>query len=50
MEEHKEDLARLLTLESGKPLIESRGEMMYGNSFLEWFSEEAKRVYVSMAK
>jgi succinate-semialdehyde dehydrogenase/glutarate-semialdehyde dehydrogenase len=43
--EHQEDLARLLTLEQGKPLTESRGEIAYGASFLEWFSEEAKRVY-----
>lgn len=47
MEENKEELARILTSESGKPLAEARGEMMYGNSFLEWFSEEAKRIYVS---
>src|SRR3546814_3112480 len=42
---HQEDLARLLTLEQGKPLKESRGEIAYGASFLEWFAEEAKRVY-----
>jgi succinate-semialdehyde dehydrogenase/glutarate-semialdehyde dehydrogenase len=42
---HQEDLATLLTLEQGKPLKESRGEIAYGASFLEWFSEEAKRVY-----
>ncbi|MCD0502240.1 NAD-dependent succinate-semialdehyde dehydrogenase [Bordetella petrii] len=42
---HQEDLARLLTLEQGKPIKESRGEIAYGASFLEWFSEEAKRVY-----
>ena len=39
------DLARLLTLEQGKPLAESMGEIAYGSSFLEWFAEEAKRVY-----
>jgi succinate-semialdehyde dehydrogenase/glutarate-semialdehyde dehydrogenase len=39
-----EDLALLMTLEQGKPLIESRGEVAYGASFIEWFSEEAKRV------
>ena len=42
---NQEDLARLMTLEQGKPLAESRGEIMYAASFLEWFSEEAKRVY-----
>ncbi len=47
MEENKEELAHILTSEAGKPLAEARGEMMYGNSFLEWFSEEAKRIYVS---
>ncbi|MDR1989027.1 MAG: NAD-dependent succinate-semialdehyde dehydrogenase [Acidobacteriaceae bacterium] len=40
-----EDLARLMTLEQGKPLVESRGEVVYGASFIEWFAEEAKRVY-----
>lgn len=39
-----EDLARLMTAEQGKPLIESRGEIAYGASFIEWFAEEAKRV------
>jgi succinate-semialdehyde dehydrogenase / glutarate-semialdehyde dehydrogenase len=38
------DLALLMTLEQGKPLIESRGEVAYGASFIEWFAEEAKRV------
>lgn len=42
---HQEDLARLLSLEQGKPLTESRGEIAYGASFIEWFAEEAKRVY-----
>ncbi|MEO8481586.1 MAG: NADP-dependent succinate-semialdehyde dehydrogenase [Acidobacteriota bacterium] len=42
---HQEDLARLMTLEQGKPLAESRGEVAYAASFLEWFGEEAKRVY-----
>jgi succinate-semialdehyde dehydrogenase/glutarate-semialdehyde dehydrogenase len=41
----QEDLARLMTLEQGKPLIESRTEIAYGASFIEWFAEEAKRVY-----
>lgn len=42
---HKEDLAQLLTAEQGKPLTESRGEVVYGASFIEWYAEEAKRVY-----
>jgi succinate-semialdehyde dehydrogenase/glutarate-semialdehyde dehydrogenase len=42
---HQEDLARLMTIEQGKPLSESRGEVVYAASFLEWFAEEAKRVY-----
>jgi succinate-semialdehyde dehydrogenase / glutarate-semialdehyde dehydrogenase len=45
MLEHQEDLARLMTIEQGKPLIESKGEVVYAASFLEWFAEEAKRVY-----
>jgi len=43
--QHQEDLARLMTLEQGKPLAEARGEIVYGASFIEWFAEEAKRVY-----
>jgi len=39
-----EDLAILMTLEQGKPLVESRGEVAYGASFVEWFAEESKRV------
>ena len=42
---HAEDLAQILTAEQGKPLAESRGEVSYGASFIEWFAEEAKRVY-----
>ena len=42
---HTEDLAQLLTAEQGKPLAEARGEVNYAASFIEWFSEEAKRVY-----
>ena len=42
---NQEDLATLLTLEQGKPLMESRGEIAYGASFIEWFAEEAKRIY-----
>jgi len=45
MMSNQEDLARLMTLEQGKPLTESRGEVAYAASFLEWFGEEAKRVY-----
>ena len=40
-----EDLARLLTMEQGKPLAEAKGEVRYGASFVEWFAEEARRVY-----
>jgi succinate-semialdehyde dehydrogenase/glutarate-semialdehyde dehydrogenase len=40
-----DDLALILTTEQGKPLAESRGEVIYGASFVEWFAEEAKRVY-----
>jgi succinate-semialdehyde dehydrogenase / glutarate-semialdehyde dehydrogenase len=42
---HAEDLARLISLEQGKPLTESRGEVAYGADYIEWFAEEAKRVY-----
>ena len=42
---HQEDLARLMTAEQGKPLAESRGEIQYAASFMEWFAEEGKRVY-----
>jgi succinate-semialdehyde dehydrogenase / glutarate-semialdehyde dehydrogenase len=42
---NQEDLARLMTIEQGKPLVESRGEVVYAAAFLEWFGEEAKRVY-----
>jgi succinate-semialdehyde dehydrogenase / glutarate-semialdehyde dehydrogenase len=45
MLEHRDDLALLLTAEQGKPLAESRMEIEYAASFLEWFGEEAKRVY-----
>jgi succinate-semialdehyde dehydrogenase/glutarate-semialdehyde dehydrogenase len=45
MLEHEDQLARLMTLEQGKPLAESRAEIAYAASFLEWFGEEAKRVY-----
>lgn len=42
---HKNDLAELITAEQGKPLAEARGEVVYAASFVEWFAEEAKRVY-----
>ncbi len=45
MHEHVDDLAHLMTAEQGKPLAESRGEVAYAASFLEWFAEEGKRVY-----
>ncbi|MBL4811596.1 MAG: NAD-dependent succinate-semialdehyde dehydrogenase [Rhodobacteraceae bacterium] len=43
--ENADDLAMILTLEQGKPLAEARGEIIYGASFIEWFSEEARRMY-----
>ena len=42
---YQDDLAVLMTTEQGKPLAESRGEIAYAASFVEWFAEEAKRVY-----
>ena len=45
MMENQEDLARLMTLEQGKPLAEARGEIGYAASFIEWFAEEARRIY-----
>ncbi|WP_299357994.1 NAD-dependent succinate-semialdehyde dehydrogenase [uncultured Paracoccus sp.] len=45
MMENQDDLARILTAEMGKPLPEAKGEIAYGASFIEWFGEEAKRVY-----
>jgi succinate-semialdehyde dehydrogenase/glutarate-semialdehyde dehydrogenase len=42
---NKEDLAHILTAEQGKPLAEARGEIIYGANYVEWFAEEAKRVY-----
>jgi len=41
----QEDLAKILTAEQGKPIAEARGEIAYGASYIEWFAEEAKRVY-----
>ncbi len=43
--ENQDELARMMTLEMGKPLKESTGEVVYGASFVEWYAEEAKRVY-----
>ncbi len=43
--QHQDDLARLLTLEQGKPLAEAKGEIAYGASYIQWFAEEAKRLY-----
>ncbi|KAL0950178.1 hypothetical protein HGRIS_010171 [Hohenbuehelia grisea] len=45
MQEHHEDLARIITLENGKPLAEAKAENTYSASFLEWFAEEAVRTY-----
>jgi succinate-semialdehyde dehydrogenase/glutarate-semialdehyde dehydrogenase len=42
---NQEDLARLMTVEQGKPLAESRGEIAYAAAFIEWFAEEGKRIY-----
>jgi succinate-semialdehyde dehydrogenase/glutarate-semialdehyde dehydrogenase len=44
MLKHEEDLARILTLEQGKPLVEARGEIRYGAGFVKWFAEEARRI------
>ena len=45
MMEHQDDLGAILTAEMGKPLAEAKGEVAYGASFIEWFAEEAKRIY-----
>ncbi len=45
MLQHQEDLAMLMTAEQGKPLAESKGEIIYAASFIEWFAEEGKRLY-----
>jgi len=42
--EHTEDLGIIMSFEQGKPLVEAKGEIHYGSSFIEWFAEEAKRV------
>ena len=43
--EHKEDLARIMTMEMGKPIGESRGEVVYAAAFIDWYAEEGKRAY-----
>lgn len=43
--ENRDDLATILTVEQGKPIAEAKGEIAYGASYIEWFAEEAKRVY-----
>ncbi|MDW8563599.1 NAD-dependent succinate-semialdehyde dehydrogenase [Staphylococcus shinii] len=43
--EHREELAKIITLEGGKPLKESRGEIDYARSYIDWYAEEAKRLY-----
>ncbi|WP_457794551.1 NAD-dependent succinate-semialdehyde dehydrogenase [Acinetobacter baumannii] len=43
--QHSDELATILTLEQGKPLTEAKGEIIYAASFIEWFAEEAKRIY-----
>ncbi|CAG1019037.1 partial Succinate-semialdehyde dehydrogenase [NADP(+)] GabD, partial [Burkholderiaceae bacterium] len=45
LHQHADDLARIMTAEQGKPLAEAKGEVTYGASFIEWFAEEAKRIY-----
>jgi succinate-semialdehyde dehydrogenase/glutarate-semialdehyde dehydrogenase len=45
LNQHADDLARIMTAEQGKPLAEAKGEVGYGASFIEWFAEEARRVY-----
>ncbi|SMO38693.1 NAD-dependent succinate-semialdehyde dehydrogenase [Paracoccus laeviglucosivorans] len=45
MMENQDDLGKILTAEMGKPLAEAKGEIAYGASFIEWFGEEAKRIY-----
>lgn len=45
MESNRQEIANIMTAESGKPVNESLGEVTYGNSFVEWFAEEARRIY-----
>ncbi|MFZ7282801.1 NAD-dependent succinate-semialdehyde dehydrogenase [Avibacterium avium] len=46
--QHQEELAQIISLEQGKPITESRGEVLYGASFIQWFAEEAKRIQGDM--
>lgn len=48
MQDNAQDIAALVTAEAGKPLPEALGEVTYGNSFVEWFSEESRRINVSV--
>ncbi|XP_023176207.1 uncharacterized protein LOC111603016 [Drosophila hydei] len=45
IEKHAQEIAEIMTAESGKPINESKGEVVYGNAFVEWFAEEARRIY-----
>ena len=45
IDENKDDLAQIMTVEQGKPLKEAVGEVLYGNSYNKWYAEEAKRIY-----
>lgn len=45
MEKNRQEIANIMTEESGKPINEALGEITYGNSFVEWFAEEARRIY-----
>src|SRR5260221_14513227 len=45
MVEHESEMARLMSMEMGKPVTEARGEVRYAAGFIEWYAEEAKRVY-----
>lgn len=45
IDEHKEEIGRIMTLEQGKPLKEAIGEVAYANSFISWYAEEGKRIY-----
>ncbi|XP_023308772.2 succinate-semialdehyde dehydrogenase [NADP(+)] GabD [Lucilia cuprina] len=45
IEKHTQEIAEIMTAESGKPIIESKAEVFYGNAFMEWFAEEARRIY-----
>lgn len=45
IDEHKEEIAKIMTCEQGKPLKEALGEVVYGNSFISWYAEEGKRIY-----